>query len=206
MWGSYLRESDTRRFRFAGSSAIMPLPRIFDQCYTGRLDLFEQSIFLLYKNYQTWALYLHGFFFILRLRPCRWPLWQSQASWLLARWLGVILIALLACWALLSDFFCFDGTIRFDCVLARWLQYAEILNMLFATGSHVHCAQLCHLTCLVPLLCVRVYPVTILGWSWGDPWTLWSTRKEPVKSRLRFYRFFGWFKDKISKVFFDIFD
>ena len=41
---------------------------------------------------------------ILRLRPCRRPLWQSQASWLLAWWLNNILIGLLACWVLLSGF------------------------------------------------------------------------------------------------------
>ena len=31
---------------------------------------------------------------ILRLRPCRRPLWQLQASWLLAWWFGNILIGL----------------------------------------------------------------------------------------------------------------
>ena len=41
---------------------------------------------------------------ILRLRPCRRPLWQSQASWLLAWQLGNILIGSLACWVLLSGF------------------------------------------------------------------------------------------------------
>ena len=35
---------------------------------------------------------------ILRLRPCRRHLWQLRASWLLAWWLGNILIGLVACW------------------------------------------------------------------------------------------------------------
>ena len=35
-----------------------------------------------------------GDFLILRLRPCRRPLWQLRASWLLAWWLGNILIGL----------------------------------------------------------------------------------------------------------------
>ena len=55
--------------------------------------------------------------FILRLRPCRRPLWQSQASWLLAWWLGNIMIGLLACWVLLS-FVCFASTL---CWNVCWL-------------------------------------------------------------------------------------
>ena len=66
---------------------------------------------------------------ILRLRPCRRPIWQSQASWLLAWWLGNILVGLLACWVLLSGFR-FAGTLCFECVLARWLQDAGCLAFL----------------------------------------------------------------------------
>ena len=33
-------------------------------------------------------------------------------------------------------------------------------------------------------------PGTILGGSWDDPGTLEGTRKDPVSSRLGFYRFF----------------
>ena len=106
--------------------------------------------------------------FILRLRPCRRPLWQSQASWLLAWWLGNILVGLLACWALLSGF-CFAGTLRFECVLARWLLDAGILGI-FATRSQVYSAHGCHLACLVPLLWRPGVPWddprTILGRSW----------------------------------------
>ena len=94
---------------------------------------------------------------ILRLRPCRRPLWQSQASWFLAWWLGNILISLLACWVLLSGF-CFAGTLRFECVLARWLLDAGILGI-FATRSQVYGAHGCHLACLVSLL-----------WRPGGPW------------------------------------
>ena len=53
-----------------------------------------------------WRIYIY----ILRLRPCRRPLWQSQASWLLAWWLGNILIDLLACWVWLPGF---AGLFRF---------------------------------------------------------------------------------------------
>ena len=59
----------------------------------------------------------HPLRIILRLRPCRQPLWQSQASWLLAWWLGNILIGLLACWVLLSGF-CFANTV---CRSVCWL-------------------------------------------------------------------------------------
>ena len=82
---------------------------------------------------------------------------ESQASWLLAWWLGNILVGLLACWALLSGF-CFAGTLRFECVLARWLLDAGILGI-FATRSQVYGAHGCHLACLVPLL-----------WRPGGPW------------------------------------
>ena len=100
---------------------------------------------------------------ILRLRPCRRPLWQSHASWLLAWWFGNILVGLLACWVLLSGF-CFAGTLRFECVLARWLLDAGILGI-FATRSQVYGAHGCHLACLVPLLWRP-------GGPWDDPWTI----------------------------------
>ena len=116
---------------------------------------------------------------------------------MLAWWLGNILVGLLACWALLSGF-CFAGTLRFECVLARWLLDAGILGI-FATRSQVYGAHGCHLACLVPLLWRPGVPWddpgTILGRSWDDPGTLEGTRKGPVRSRLGFYRFFGDFGD-----------
>ena len=54
---------------------------------------------------------------ILRPRPCRWPFCQSQASLLLAWWLGNIMIGLQACWVLLSGF-CFISTL---CWSVCWL-------------------------------------------------------------------------------------
>ena len=51
----------------------------------------------------------------------------------------------------------------------------------------------CHLACLVPLLWRPGGPWddpgTIPGRSWDDPGTLEGTRKDPVRSRLGFYRF-----------------
>ena len=65
---------------------------------------------------------------ILRLRPCRRPLWQSQASWLLAWRLGNILIGSLACWVLLSVF-CFASTV---CWSVCWFSGCWMLvSMLF---------------------------------------------------------------------------
>ena len=57
-----------------------------------------------------------------------------------------------------------------------------ILGM-FATRSQVYGAHGCHLASLVPLL-------WRLGGPWDDPGTLKSTMKDPVRSRLGFYRFF----------------
>ena len=62
-------------------------------------------------------IYVYIYIYILRLRPCRRPLWRSQASWLSAWWLGNILIGLLACWVLLSGF-CFASTL---CWSVCWL-------------------------------------------------------------------------------------
>jgi hypothetical protein len=53
---------------------------------------------------------------------------------------------------------------------------------IFANSSQVSGAQACHLACLVPLLWRS-------GGPWDDPWTLRSTRKDTVRSRLGFYRF-----------------
>ena len=65
---------------------------------------------------------------ILRLRPCRRPLWQSQASWLLAWRLGNILIGSLACWILLSVF-CFASTV---CWSVCWfIGFWMLVSMLF---------------------------------------------------------------------------
>ena len=65
---------------------------------------------------------------ILRLRPCRRPLWQSQASWLLAWRLGNVLIGSLACWVLLSVF-CFAST---ACWSVCWFSGCWMLvSMLF---------------------------------------------------------------------------
>ena len=57
----------------------------------------------------------------------------------------------------------------------------QILDI-FAKRSQVYGAQACHLACLVPLL-------WHLGGPWDDPWTLGSTGKDTVRSRLGFYRF-----------------
>jgi len=66
--------------------------------------------------------------YILRLRPCRRPLWQSQASWLLAWRLGNILIGSLACWVLLSVF-CFASTV---CWSVCWfIGFWMLVSMLF---------------------------------------------------------------------------
>ena len=54
---------------------------------------------------------------------------------------------------------------------------------IFATTSQVDGAHGCHLACLVPLLWRP-------GGPWDDPGTLEGTRKDPVRSRLGFYRFF----------------
>ena len=67
---------------------------------------------------------------ILRLRPCRRPLWQSQASWLLAWRLGSILIGLLACWVLLSGFL-FASTL---CWSVCWL-VVPCIFLVFAAAS-----------------------------------------------------------------------
>ena len=53
---------------------------------------------------------------------------------------------------------------------------------IFATSSQVYGAHGCHLACLVPLLWRP-------GGPWDDPGTLEGTRKDPVRSRLGFYRF-----------------
>ena len=55
---------------------------------------------------------------------------------------------------------------------------------IFATSSQVYGAHGCHLACLVPLLWRP-------GGPWDDPGTLEGTRKDPVRSRLGFYRFLG---------------
>ena len=59
---------------------------------------------------------------ISRLRPCRWPLWQLRALWLLAWWLGNLLIGLLACWLVgfLAVWFLLSWFSLLDCVLACW--------------------------------------------------------------------------------------
>ena len=73
---------------------------------------------------------------ILRLRPCRRPLLQSQASWLLAWRLGNILIGLLACWVLLSGF-SFASTLCWSvCWLVRfWMLVSMALFFVFAAAS-----------------------------------------------------------------------
>ena len=65
------------------------------------------------------------------------------------------------------------------CVLAPGCRILGI----FATRSQVYGAHGCHLACLVPLLWRP-------GGPWDDPGTLEGTRKDPVRSRLGFYRFF----------------
>ena len=69
----------------------------------------------------------------------------------------------------------------------------QILGI-FATRSQVYGAHGCHLACLVPLLWRPGGPwddpEAILGRSWDDPGTVGGTRKDPVRSRLGFYRFF----------------
>ena len=52
----------------------------------------------------------------------------------------------------------------------------------FATRSQVYGAHECHLAWLVPRLWRPRGP-------WDDPGTLEGTRKDPVRSRLGFYRF-----------------
>jgi hypothetical protein len=77
-----------------------------------------------YSPQENTTLYL----FILRLRPCRRPLWQSQASWLLAWRLGNILIGSLACWVLLSVF-CFASTV---CWSVCWfIGFWMLVSMVF---------------------------------------------------------------------------
>ena len=44
-------------------------------------------------------------------------------------------------------------------------------------------------------------PGTILGRSWDDPGTLEGTRKDPVRSRLGFCRFFDDFGDPFGELF-----
>ena len=61
---------------------------------------------------------------------------------------------------------------------------------IFATKSQVYGALGCHLACSVLYFGVLGDPGTILGRSWDDPGTLEDTRKDPVSSRLGFYRFF----------------
>ena len=83
-------------------------------------------------------------FYILRLRPCRRPLWQSQASWLLAWRLGNILIGSLACWALLSVF-CFAGNYcLLESLLVHWFLdvsfHAVILVFAAASLQPLSCA------------------------------------------------------------------
>ena len=69
----------------------------------------------------------------------------------------------------------------------------KILGIL-ATRSQIYSAHGCHLACLVPLLWRPGGPWddpgAILGRSWDDPGTVGGTRKDPVRSRLGFYRFF----------------
>ena len=59
---------------------------------------------------------------------------------------------------------------------------------IFATSSQNYIAYGSHLACLVPLLWRP-------GGPWDDPGTLEGTRKDPVGSRLGFYRFFVDFGD-----------
>ena len=115
--------------------------------------------------------------FILRLRPCRRPLWQSQASWLLAWWLGNILVGLLACWVLLSGF-CFAGTLRFECVLARWLLYVSFQTLFsnncdFTSGCrYFWCPELAGGR---PSACILA--------AWGSFWHLGGTLGNHGSSR-----------------------
>ena len=68
---------------------------------------------------------------ILRLRRCRRPLWQSRACWLLAWWLGNILISLLACWHFGSC--CLGFVLHGDWCLGDRLEI-ECFSMAFRGG------------------------------------------------------------------------
>ena len=82
-------------------------------------------------------------YFILRLRPCRRPLWQSRASWLLAWWLGNILIGLLVC-----------------CVFAVWCFVLPVLSVTMSAGSP-SCWMLVFMSSVCHLLLPRKQPLTI---------------------------------------------
>ena len=100
---------------------------------------------------------------ILRLRPCRRPLWQSQALWLLAWRLGNILIGSLACWVSLSVF-CFASTV---CWSVCWLAGSWMLD------SWHFCNQFSGLWC--PWVSFRMLGASTLA-SWG---TLRRSRDDP---------------------------
>ena len=61
-------------------------------------DLMSFGIHLLSFSVIDFPVTTQKLLVILRLRPRHWLFWQSWASWLLAGWLGNILIGLLACW------------------------------------------------------------------------------------------------------------
>ena len=74
-------------------------------------------------------------------------------------------------------------------MLARWLLDAGFLAFLQPDLRFmVPLGVIWHAWCLY--FGVLGDPGTILGRSWDDPGTLEGTRKDPVSSRLGFYRFF----------------
>ena len=93
-----------------------------------------------YETASMWVWRLPPFFlflletwFISRLRPCRWPLWQLRAPWLPAWWLGNILIGLLACWLVgfLLAVFCFASCL---CCNVCWLASFWMLVLMASFG------------------------------------------------------------------------
>ena len=85
-------------------------------------------------------------------------------------------------------------------MLARWLLDAGFLAFLQPDLRFmVPLGVIWHAWCLY--FGVLGDPGTILGRSWDDPGTLEGTRKDPVSSRLGFYRFFVDLGDPFWELF-----
>ena len=92
----------------------------------------------------------HSFPNILRLGPCRRPLSQLRASWLLTWWLGNILIGLLVDWIFVV-WFLFCSLTLLECVLARWLldvSFHAVFGIYYCLATALgNCALLQNVDC-----------------------------------------------------------
>ena len=84
-------------------------------------------------------------------------------------------------------------------MLARWLDAGFLAFLQPVLRFMVPMGVIWHAWCLY--FGVLEVPGTILGRSWDDPGTVGGTRKDPVRSRLGFYRFFVRFRGSILTEF-----